>query len=47
MKRLLDRSPLAAQTRIVPLLAAVGVGVIVLGAIVLLLMPDRPGGTIS
>jgi hypothetical protein len=47
VKGLLDHSPLAAQTRVVPLLAAVGVGVIALGAIVLLLMPDRPGGTIS
>lgn len=43
----LDHSPAPAQTHAVPLLAAVGVGVIVLGAIVLLLMPDRPGGTIG
>jgi hypothetical protein len=29
------------------LLAVVGVGVVVLGAVVLLLLPDRPGGTIG
>jgi hypothetical protein len=42
-----DGRPHSPQTRRVTILLVVGVGVVVLGAFVLLLFPDRPGGKIA
>ncbi len=47
VRRLVDCGRVGSQTRRVTILVIVGVAIVVLGAFILLLFPDRPGGKIA